>query len=196
MSDSPPPAPVVPDMTDAHPPEDVLNDFVLGKLPDAEDADVERHLADCPACLARAANAGPEDTLVGLLGSAATWADPGRAAPPTPPPSGLDTPSFAPTLDLEPADPAPSPAGCEPPPVLVGHPRYRPVRLIGVGGMGSVWLAEHAVMGREVAVKVLRPELLARAQTAERFIREVRAAARLHHPNIVTAFDAEKAGGS
>ena len=80
------------------------------------------------------------------------------------------------------------------PPELVSHPRYTPLRLLGVGGMGTVWLAEHAVMGRRVAVKVIRPEFLARPGAAGRFRREVAAAARLHHPNIVTAFDAEQAG--
>src|SRR5262249_35541894 len=67
---------------------------------------------------------------------------------------------------------------------------------LGAGGMGSVWLAEHAVMDRPVAVKVIRPELLARRGAADRFLREVRAAAKLHHPNIVTAFDAEQVGAS
>ncbi|WP_052639885.1 protein kinase domain-containing protein [Zavarzinella formosa] len=80
------------------------------------------------------------------------------------------------------------------PPELAAHPRYTPLRLLGVGGMGTVWLAEHAIMGRRVAVKVIRPEFLARPGAANRFRREVAAAARLHHPNIVTAFDAEQAG--
>lgn len=68
------------------------------------------------------------------------------------------------------------------------------LRLLGAGGMGSVWLAEHAVMGRQVALKVIRPEFLSRPGAAERFHREVRLAAKLHHPNIVTAHDAEQAG--
>ena len=62
--------------------------------------------------------------------------------------------------------------------------------------MGTVWLAEHQVMNRPVAVKVIRPDLLARPGATGRFLREVRAAAKLHHPNIVTAFDAEPAGDS
>ena len=80
------------------------------------------------------------------------------------------------------------------PPELAAHPRYTPLKLLGVGGMGTVWLAEHAVMGRRVAVKIIRPEFLARPGAGQRFRREVAAAARLHHPNIVTAFDAEQAG--
>ncbi|QDU37697.1 Serine/threonine-protein kinase PknB [Maioricimonas rarisocia] len=61
---------------------------------------------------------------------------------------------------------------------------------IGAGGMGQVYLAEHRRMGRRVALKTL-PAALARDEaTVRRFHREVRAAARLSHPNIVTAFDA------
>src|SRR5262249_6614354 len=82
------------------------------------------------------------------------------------------------------------------PPVLADHPKYRVVRRLGTGGMGSVWLAEHTVMHREVAVKVIRPDLLAKPGATDRFLREVRAAAKLHHPNIVTAFDAEPVGDS
>ncbi len=62
--------------------------------------------------------------------------------------------------------------------------------------MGAVWLAEHSVMGRQVALKVIRPEHLARPGAAERFRREVHAAASLHHPNIVTAHDADQAGAT
>jgi uncharacterized protein (TIGR03067 family) len=62
--------------------------------------------------------------------------------------------------------------------------------------MGTVWLAEHLVMNRPVAIKVIRPDLLARPGATSRFLREVRAAAKLHHPNIVTAFDAEPVGNS
>src|SRR5205085_8073121 len=82
------------------------------------------------------------------------------------------------------------------PPALAGHPKYRVLRRLGTGGMGTVWLAEHAVMNRLVAVKVIRPDLLAKPGATERFLREVRAAAKLHHPNIATAFDAESVGDS
>jgi uncharacterized protein (TIGR03067 family) len=60
--------------------------------------------------------------------------------------------------------------------------------------MGAVYRAEHLLMQRPVAVKVLNHELIDNPATIERFRREVRAAARLTHPNIVAAFDAEQAG--
>jgi serine/threonine protein kinase len=80
------------------------------------------------------------------------------------------------------------------PPELVDHPRYRVVRLLGQGGMGAVYLAEHRVMERLVALKVMRAELVRDDAAVDRFRREVRTAARLWHPNIVTAFDADQVG--
>ena len=61
--------------------------------------------------------------------------------------------------------------------------------------MGTVYLAEHRLMDRSVALKVIRRDLLGNETLVERFRREVRAAARLAlHPNIVAAYDAEQAG--
>jgi WD40 repeat protein/serine/threonine protein kinase len=80
------------------------------------------------------------------------------------------------------------------PPELARHERYRVVRLLGVGGMGAVYEAEHLVMQRPVALKIIRRAYTARADALERFRREVRAAARLSHPNIVATTDAEDAG--
>ena len=62
--------------------------------------------------------------------------------------------------------------------------------LIGSGGMGQVFLAEHTRMQRLVAVKMLPVDRMKAEVAVERFYDEVRAASRLMHPNIVTAFDA------
>jgi HD-like signal output (HDOD) protein len=67
--------------------------------------------------------------------------------------------------------------------------RYRIERLLGVGGMGEVYVAQQLSMGRPVALKLLRTELAKRPQARERFYFEARAASRLNHPNIVTVFD-------
>lgn len=61
---------------------------------------------------------------------------------------------------------------------------------IGAGGMGAVFKAQHRRMKRVVAIKVLPPASMRSADSVRRFQREVQAAARLMHPNIVTAFDA------
>ena len=67
---------------------------------------------------------------------------------------------------------------------------------IGAGGMGEVFLAEHQQMERHVAIKILSAELGTNAELVQRFRREVKAAARLIHPNIVTAFDANECDGT
>ncbi|TWU10496.1 protein kinase domain-containing protein [Allorhodopirellula heiligendammensis] len=72
---------------------------------------------------------------------------------------------------------------------------YRVGRRLGRGGMGEVFLAEHRSMGRTVALKVLPSRWLNHAGSIERFNEEIRAASRLMHPNIVTAFDAGQAEG-
>jgi WD40 repeat protein/tRNA A-37 threonylcarbamoyl transferase component Bud32 len=82
------------------------------------------------------------------------------------------------------------------PPGLAGHESYRIVRLIGAGGMGTVYEAEHRVLHRPVALKVIKRSLTDHPVIVERFRREVRAAARLSHQNIVTICDAEDAGGT
>jgi serine/threonine protein kinase len=66
---------------------------------------------------------------------------------------------------------------------------YRVLDRLGKGGMGSVFLAEHPVLGRRVAVKVLSDSLRADPGARRRFVREARAAAALDHPNIVHVFD-------
>jgi uncharacterized protein (TIGR03067 family) len=85
-------------------------------------------------------------------------------------------------------------APAEVPPELAAHPRYRVLGLLGAGGMGAVYRAEHVVMERPVALKVVNRALTDRPGMAERFRREVKAAAQLSHPNIVHAYDADQAG--
>jgi serine/threonine protein kinase len=73
-------------------------------------------------------------------------------------------------------------------------PGYALIKPLGRGGMGEVWLAEHTTLQRTVAIKVLRRDLANDADFAERFLREARSAARVHHPGIVSVFDAGKIG--
>jgi serine/threonine protein kinase len=69
--------------------------------------------------------------------------------------------------------------------------KYRVLELLGSGGMGRVFLCQHLLMSRLVAVKVLPTVQAADPQAVERFYREARAAASLDHPNIVRAYDVE-----
>ncbi|MFL5245280.1 MAG: serine/threonine-protein kinase [Gemmataceae bacterium] len=72
--------------------------------------------------------------------------------------------------------------------------QYRILDQLGSGGMGRVYKAEHRTMRRLVALKLLAPDLLKTERAQELFKREVRAVAQLHHPNIVTAYDANHVG--
>jgi eukaryotic-like serine/threonine-protein kinase len=66
---------------------------------------------------------------------------------------------------------------------------YEILAPIGAGGMGEVYRARDARLGRDVAIKILPSETVANAQRKERFIQEARAASALSHPNIVTIYD-------
>lgn len=76
----------------------------------------------------------------------------------------------------------------------LGLGNYVLIERLGEGGMGQVFKACHRAMGRVVALKVMRKELTSRPDTVRRFRREIMAAASLHHPNIVLAFDADQVG--
>ncbi|MBW3600199.1 MAG: protein kinase, partial [Planctomycetes bacterium] len=148
-----------------HPNRDALEAFGLGKL-DENDADfVEQHLGECPACCETLLEL-QDDTFVELVRS----------------------------RERRQADEATKGGRGAIPPELQDHPRYRVLKLLGRGGMGDVYLAEHRLMNRPVALKVMKPRLMRDARAVERFRREVQAAARLAHPHIVAAYDAEQAG--
>ncbi len=154
--------------TSPHPSPEALAACALGRLDDDELARISEHLAACPTCRSAVATVPPDDFLSALRQAADADTDWGETGPP--------------------------PAPAEVPPELAEHERYRVVELIGKGGMGTVYRAEHRRMNRPVAIKVLERALLNGPGAVERFQREVRAAAKLNHPNIVLAFDADRAG--
>ncbi len=126
---------------------------------------------------------------------------PGRAACPfcgAAPADGptLTRPPAAPQQDTAPGRTVPGtgPDPHEVPKELADHTRYRVLGLLGVGGMGAVYKAEHRLMERLVALKVIGRRLMDDPAAVERFRREVKAAARLDHPHIVRAYDADQAG--
>jgi serine/threonine protein kinase/Tfp pilus assembly protein PilF len=88
---------------------------------------------------------------------------------------------------------AAEPAGVNP---LWRLGEFRIVREIGRGGMGVVYEAEQESLGRRVALKVLPPRAPSDSQLVERFRREAKAAARLHHTNIVPVFGVGEEGGN
>jgi tRNA A-37 threonylcarbamoyl transferase component Bud32 len=148
-----------------HPDPDRLHSFALGLLDEPDLEHIAEHLAACDSCRAAVEDAAP-DTLLSVLRSGET--DSSAAAPP---PAAVDVPAE-----------------------LAAHPRHRVLELLGTGGMGAVYRAEHRVMGRVVALKVISSRFLRNPEVVERFAREVQVASRLAHPNIVAAYDAENAG--
>jgi serine/threonine protein kinase len=66
---------------------------------------------------------------------------------------------------------------------------YEVVSLLGEGGMGTVYLAVHTIMGRKAAIKVLKPELARDESLVMRFFNEARAANAIRHPNIIDIID-------
>ena len=158
-----------------HPARERLAAYGLGKLQAAEAVAVESHIAECEECCETLLDLG-SDTFVELVGrSDAVQLD------------SVDEE----TIGLRRTNTA---TVSELPEELVQHPRYRVLELLGKGGMGNVYKAEHTLMNRSVALKVINRQLVQNGQAAERFRREVQSAAQLAHPNIVTAHDAEQAG--
>jgi len=78
-------------------------------------------------------------------------------------------------------------------PVRIG--KYEVISHIATGGMGAVYKARDVELRREVALKILPPELAAKPALLERFKREARHAARLRHENIVTLFECGASDG-
>jgi uncharacterized protein (TIGR03067 family) len=194
-------------MPQIHPPKDQLMAFGQGKLAADESSQIEQHLGVCPECCETLLDL-KDDTFTGLvraaraahgeLGAAGVVVAPdrgmGRATEPDAEhafrPAAADVGNAVtvgvPASDTRLVDDLPI--------ELEEHARYRIVELVGRGGMGSVYRAEHRLMNRPVAIKVINAQLVQNAQAVGRFRREVQAAAKLSHPNIVAAYDAEQAG--
>jgi serine/threonine protein kinase len=163
----------------AHPSLEHLTAFAQGQLSEEGLVQLSAHLSDCADCR-QTVEGIADDTLVSLL----------RAANTERKRDELSSPLEA--ITLSPVGPAQASPGL--PPELADHSRYRVQELLGVGGMGSVYKAEHLLMERPVALKLISPALTRDPAMVDRFRREVKAAGRLKHPNIVMAHDAEQAG--
>ena len=69
---------------------------------------------------------------------------------------------------------------------------YHIAELVGSGGMGLVYRAEQRILGRTVALKVIRPEIAESGDYRARFLREARFAAAVDHPHVVSVFDEQQ----
>jgi serine/threonine protein kinase len=108
---------------------------------------------------------------------------PGRARPAEP----------MPTVDATPSAEVSPPARLTPPRAdftgRIIEGRYRILRVLGEGGMGTVYAGEHVEIGKGVAVKILHPQYSRQRDLVERFRREARAASRIGHPHIIDVTD-------
>ena len=82
----------------------------------------------------------------------------------------------------------------DPVPDMLG--RFRIIKELGRGGFGVVFLAEDPLLGRKLALKVPRVEVLSRGDAWRRFLREATAASRLDHPNLVPLLETGEIGAS
>ncbi|MCC9606475.1 protein kinase [Blastopirellula sp. JC732] len=153
-----------------HPTREQLESFFHGTLPEEQRQAIEDHVAECDQCCDVLRQTPPDALAERMHAAHSTMLDP--------------TPGARPAVE------APAP---QVPPQLRDHPRYRIIRRLGAGGMGVVYQAEHRLMERPVALKVIHGKLVSNEIAIERFRQEVKAAARLSHRNIVTAYDAEQA---
>jgi serine/threonine protein kinase len=168
-----------------HPPADVLEAFGLGKLDDASAEAVGSHLDLCADCRKEVAALSGDSFLARLRQAHAPNATPAPAKPLSPPTRVWQSPV------LPPASQAPI-WGL--PPELAGNPQYEVLRELGRGGMGVVYLARNKLMDRLEVLKVVTKALLDRPGAVERFLREIRSAAKLSHANVVTAYSALQQG--
>src|SRR5207248_10948828 len=115
--------------------------------------------------------------------------DPDRSTAPDPPAATTDATPPLPDRTLpQLLDPARL-AALSGPPAAADPPGYRLLGELARGGMGVVYRAVDAKFGREVAVKLVRPEYRADPEAARRFVREARVTGRLQHPGVPPAHD-------
>ena len=166
-----------------HPALSELTAFAADELSAERLAVVETHILGCAHCRT-VVESLPGDRLARLIRS--------RAEEATVPPAASMAETFPQAGDSDSAGVNAPYCG---PPELAAHARYRVLAKLGEGGMGIVYKAEHRRMERSVALKVISKNLVANPSAVLRFAQEVKAAARLSHPNIVAAHDADEAGG-
>ncbi len=156
------------------PDENALSELVQGLLDESTSASLEAHLDGCADCRRIVSSVGQSSYVAQRMTRAeplkgATW---GMLEP-------SNTPTFASHVD-------PSPLR-QPGEILAG--KYRIERLLGQGGMGVVMAAKHLTLGKLVAIKLMRADLVVDPNAAQRFVREARAASRLRSEHIVRVID-------
>jgi hypothetical protein len=162
-----------------HPSADTLREFAVGKVDDTTAAEIMSHIDGCLDCCRVAAAQSSDDFLDRLR----------QAASPNNTPAPAETPAGAASAPKVAAGPI-----VNLPPELAHNPQYEVLRELGRGGMGVVYLARNNLLDRLEVLKVVNKALLDRPGAVERFLREIRSAARFSHPNVVAAYSAVQSG--
>ncbi len=168
-----------------HPTAEMLAAFKRGQLSQSASAEVAAHVAQCQSC-SQAVQAVPTDDVPPTLpfqGQAPADSVAGQGAR-----RGPDRGPLPPNISEAPSEPL---AALQ---KVVEPFGYRLVRRIGGGGMGEVYRAEHKLLKRPCAIKVIRQHLLQHPKAIDRFLLEIEATAKLSHHNIVAVYDAQRAG--
>ncbi|MCA9218541.1 MAG: protein kinase, partial [Planctomycetales bacterium] len=165
-----------------------LQDLNLGRLPDDESNDLMAHVKACSTCQSELETFDDgEDSLIASIRDSGAfseyYAEPDCQVAMA---NALGALSKAANSDES--------VATTHLPKQIGE--YEIVRKLGQGGMGSVYLARHTKLGREVALKVLANHRLGDQRVRDRFEIEMKAIGRLSHPNIVIAHDAREISGT
>ena len=175
------------------PNEQRLREFSLGRLNEEQSDQVFTHLSDCHDCQELLASGDVNDTLTGQLRD--TLAVDNSYRNETECRISLKR-ALAVLSDVEFSDTSaqqPGESQEQQLPKQIGD--YRVLRMIGHGGMGNVFLAEHTKLGQQVALKIIASHRAADPSMRGRFESELRALGKLDHPNIVQAKDAREEDG-
>ncbi len=165
-------------MTAAHPSDEQLSHYGMGKLAGAASETVEAHITTCDDCRQRVAELSSDGFLDRLKRAAQPEAMSGFEA--SQPPVEKST-VFS-------GDDANIPAA------LLTLSMYKDVRRLGHGGMGEIFLARNVHMDREEVLKVMSKSMMERSGAAARFRREIRSVGQLNHANIVTTYGVQQVG--
>ncbi len=165
-----------------HPSVDTLLAWGQQKLEAQLARDILEHLDSCDVCRKVVSSLSGEDSIDRLRAAKMP------AGTPAPDGSNASQDESLPTIDISPA----TLFGV--PPELAHHAQYEVMRELGRGGMGVVYLARNRMMDRLEVLKLMNKSVVDNPEAADRFLREIRSAAKLSHKNVVSAYHALRVG--